>query len=149
MSALNEHQRRAVLFGFLDLHHRMAEMEALLHRADDPSPFSQTVSDLAPAEAEAVRVYFGRIRDAMLTFLRERGIPLEVRRASLRRHLQGGVQFLSVALAEFAPKRLAGYGAVAPDGAAEVAEVQQNLNQLIDGLSAYLRPRPKEDRPRR
>ena len=50
MSALNEHQRRAVLFGFLDLHHRMAEMEALLGRADDPSPFSQTAPDLAPGD---------------------------------------------------------------------------------------------------
>jgi len=139
MSALNEFQRRAVLMGFLDLHHRMSEMEALIARAGDPSPFSQTVPDLSPAEVEAVRGYFSRIRDTMLTFLRQQDIPVDVRRTSLRRTLLGSLQFLSVAAAELAPKRLAGYGPVSPSGAAQVTDVLRGLNQLIDELGARLR----------
>jgi hypothetical protein len=144
MSMLNEFQRRAVLMGFLDLHYRMAEMEALLARADDSSPFSQTVPDLSPAEAETVRGHFARVRDVMLAFLRAQGIPVEVHRTGLRRALLGGLQFLSVAAAELAPKRLAGYGPVSPDGAAQVAEVLRDLNQLIDKLGARLRQGPGE-----
>jgi hypothetical protein len=142
---MNESQKRSVLAGLLDLHRRMAEMEAML--VQDPSPFSSFVHDLSPTESRVVRDSFARIRTAILAGLREAGIPLEVRRTSVRWTLQCGMTFLSAALAEMAPNRLRGYGSLDAAGAAQVVKIQQDLQRLIDELGAYLRQEPGDDLP--
>ncbi len=147
--SLNESQKRAVLFGLLDLHRRMADLEALLAHGPDPSPFSQYVNDLSPTEAKVVRDYFGRLRSRMLICLEEAGIPLEVRRTSLRWGLQCGMSFLSIAVAEISPSRLRGYGPMNDAGAEAVVKIQQELDRLIDRAAAYLRQGLGRDLPRR
>jgi len=88
MTSLSDNHRRHLLNGFLAIHRRMAELEALVDQATKPSPFSQYFNDLSPTEGKVVRDDFARIRAAMLSHLREIGIPLEVRPASLRWALQ-------------------------------------------------------------
>jgi GTP-binding protein EngB required for normal cell division len=139
MISLNPSQKQSILFGFLDVHRRMAELEAAITQSGISSPFSQQVGDLSPTEVKVVQDYFTRIRTTMLSCLQEAGIPLEVRRTSLRWTLQVGMTFLHIAVAEMAPERLRGYGNLDAAEAEAVVKIQQDLYRLIDRLGAYLR----------
>jgi GTP-binding protein EngB required for normal cell division len=139
LPSLNDSQKRGILFSCLDLHRRMAEMEAYLVQGAEPTPFSQYVNDVSPTEAQVVRDYFARIRARMLTCLQEAGIPLELRRTSVRWALQCGMIFLHIAVAEMGPDRLRGYGPLVPGAAATVVQIQQDLDRLIERVGAYLR----------
>ncbi len=137
--ALNPAQQRSVLFALLDLHRRMADLEALLAQAQTPSPFSQFVNDLSPTEAQVTRDYFTRVRSRMQAWLEEAGLPLDIRRTGLRWGLQCGATAMHIAVAEAAPERLHGYGPLDDRSAATVAHLQQDLTRLIDRFEAYLR----------
>src|SRR5262249_5463321 len=106
---------------------------------DKPSPFSQYVNDLSPTENKVVQDYFARLRAAMLDCLAESDIPLEVRQTSARWALQCGMIFLDIAISEFSPDRLRGYGPVDPSAAAQVIKVQQTVQRLVERVAAYLR----------
>lgn len=81
----------------------------------------------------------------MLTCLEEAGIPLEVRRTSLRWALQCGTTFLNIAVAEMSPDRLCGYGPLDACGRERVLKIQQELTRLIDRVAVYLRQEPGHD----
>jgi GTP-binding protein EngB required for normal cell division len=149
MTSLNESQKRSILSSFLDIHRRMAEFEAMLAQGDRPSPFSQYVNDLSPTESKVVQDYFARLRAAMLDCLRESDIALEVGRTSARWALQCGMIFLDIAVSEFSPDRLRGYGPVDPSAAAEVVKVQQTVRRLVERVAAYLRQGAGQDLPQR
>ena len=55
---LNEAQRRALLCGFLDIHRRMADLEALLAAVQSPSAFSDCENDLTPTDAKVLERSF-------------------------------------------------------------------------------------------
>jgi GTP-binding protein EngB required for normal cell division len=139
MTSLNESQQRSILFSFLDIHRRMAEFEAMLAQGERPSPFSQYVNDLSPTERKVVQDYFARLRSAMLDCLRESDIPVEVRQTSVRWALQCGMIFLDIAISEFSPDRLRGYGPVEASAAAQVVKVQETVRRLVERVAAYLR----------
>lgn len=139
MISLNPSQKQSILFGVLDIHRRMVELETAITQSGIASTFSQRVPDLSPTEMKVVQDYFARIRTTMLSCLQEAGIPFEVRRTSLRWTLQVGMTFLHVAVAEMSPERLRGYGQLDPTGAQAVTKIQADLYRLIDRLDAYLR----------
>src|SRR5579883_1102225 len=139
MTSLNPSQKQSVLFGFLDVHRRMAELEAMIAQAGISSPFSQFVGDLSPTEIKVVLDYFARVRTTMLACLQEADIPLDVRRTSTRWSLQVGTTYLHIAVAEMAPERLRGYGPLDSADAKTIIKIQQDLYRLFDRLSAYLR----------
>jgi hypothetical protein len=138
-ATVNESHQRTVLFTFLDIHRRLAEMEAVLAEGDSLSPFSQYVNDLSPTERRVVGDYFNRLRETMLACLREADVPLEVRRTGLRWYLQCGMMFLNVAVAEMSPGRLRGYGELGPGDQERILDIQRKLDRLIDRVSVYLR----------
>jgi GTP-binding protein EngB required for normal cell division len=136
---MNDPHKRTILFGFLDIHRRLAEMEAMLAGSLVSSPFSQYVNDLSPTERRVIEDYFNRVRSVMLALLQEADIALEVRRTSLRWALQCGITSLSVAVAELGPERLRAYGPLDADSQALARKVQQELTRLIERIAAYLR----------
>lgn len=138
MGVLGEDLQRPIRFGFLDLHRRMAEMEALLIQSAAPTPFSQHVNDLAPTEVKVVQDYFARVRSTMLALLQELEMPLEVEKTSLRWALQVSMTALDLSLSEIEPKKLKGYGDVSPEAAAAAQKIQQELGRLFERLAAYL-----------
>ncbi len=139
MALLNDAQRRAIRCGFLDIHRRMVEIEALITPGERPSAFSEYVNDLSPTEAKVVQDYFARIRTAMLNHLRELAIPLEIRRTSLRWAIQCRIGSVSITVNELRPSRLRGYGAPAPEASDRCTKICQDLGRLVDHLTAYLR----------
>jgi GTP-binding protein EngB required for normal cell division len=139
MPIFNEAQTRAILCGFLDIHRRMAELEALLTPGATPTPFSEYVNDLSPTEAKVIKDYFARIRTAMLEHLRESEIPLDVRKTSLRWAIDIGIAFVDINVAELGPKKLRGYGALKEAACAQDTKFQQDLKRLVDQAAAYVR----------
>ncbi|MGO8745126.1 MAG: dynamin family protein [Thermoguttaceae bacterium] len=141
--------KQVLLSTFLHIQGRLTEMEALLAEGKRPSPLSQHVNDLSPTEAQVVEDYFARIRSTMVTCLEKHGIPVEVRRVGLRWSLQTSIAFLSVAVAEVGPERLRGYGGLDDAGRLEVLSIQQEMDRLLDRVSAYLSERLGHDLPER
>ncbi|MHB1423288.1 MAG: dynamin family protein, partial [Gemmataceae bacterium] len=139
MTALNDYQRHTLRSGLLDVHRRLAEMESMLAQSLIDSPFTQYVNDMSPTERQVIQSYFGRIREAIRTCLRESGIALESRRTSLRWALRGGLIFLESAVAEFAPARLHGYGELTVEGLAQAERIQNELRRPIERAMVYLR----------
>src|SRR5438552_4826377 len=84
MTGFNEAQQRALLSGCVDIHRRMAELEALIASSGGSSVFSEHLNDLSPAEIKIVLDSFAQMRGALETWLRDNGVPLAVRRTSLR-----------------------------------------------------------------
>jgi GTP-binding protein EngB required for normal cell division len=139
MAILNEAQSRSILSGFLDIHRRMSDLEALLQPGERPSAFSEYVNDIAPTEAKVLRDYFARIRTAMLGHLKELQIPVAIRPMSRRWAIQTGLQFLSIAVAELRPSKLRGYGELRREAPSLVTKICEDLDRPIDQVIAYLR----------
>ncbi len=139
MAILNEAQSRSILCGFLDIHRRMADLEALTPPVERPSAFSQYINDLSPTEAKVVQDYFARIRTAMLGHLQELDVPLDIRQMSVRWAIQVGLNFISVAAAELRPSKLRGYGELGQEARSRITKVCEDLDRLIDQVMAYLR----------
>jgi GTP-binding protein EngB required for normal cell division/molybdenum-dependent DNA-binding transcriptional regulator ModE len=146
---LNEHQKRAILYGCLDLHRRMADMEAILAQSSIASPFSKYVNDLSPTETKVIQDYFARLRATLLTWLREADIPLDIQQTSTRWAVQCGMMFLQVTVAEMGPDRLSGYGPLTEAGRDLALRMRQDLDRLIDRVGAYLRQDLGRDLPQR
>src|SRR5262249_28994076 len=135
---LNDSQQRSIVCGFLDIHRRMAEIEALLKQDDSESPFSEYVNDLTPDERKAVDNDFANLRDAMAASMQEAAIPPDVPRTSLRWKIQCTLTFLHIAVLEMSPERLQAYGHVDAVAESQVKNIQQKLNRLIQGIGSLL-----------
>jgi GTP-binding protein EngB required for normal cell division len=139
MTSLNESQTQSLLLGCLDIDRRMAEMAALVAQAQDPSPFSAYTNDLSPTEVKVVQDYLARVRETMLAWLKGQGIPVEVRRSSLRWTFQVHLTALQVVVAEMGPEKLRGYGPLDEAGRAAVVQLRQDLDRLFNRPGTYLR----------
>ena len=146
---LNPLHKNALLSTFLHIESRLNEMEPMLAQSKRPSPLDQRVHDLSPTEAKVVEDYFARIRSTMVTCLEKHGIPIEVHRVGLRWSLQTSLITLSIAVAEVSPDRLRGYGELDDAGRKEVLSIQQELDRLLDRVSAYLSDRLGHNLPER
>ena len=139
MPVFNVAQTRAILSGFLDIHRRMAELEALLSPGAKPTPFAGYVNDLSPTEAKVIQDYFERIRTAMLSDLRESEITLDVRTTSVRWAIDVGISFIGINVAELGPKKLRGYGNLGEKAFAQATKFQEDLERLVDQAATYIR----------
>ena len=67
MTGFNEAQQRALLSGCVDIHRRMAELEALIASSGGSSVFSEHLNDLSPGEIKIVLDSFAQMRGALET----------------------------------------------------------------------------------
>jgi hypothetical protein len=141
---------RHILHGFLAIHRRLEELEALMSQPACSSPFCQHANDLAPQDAEALHRQFEHIRAVMLEHLNDHGIPIEVRRTSVRWALQTSLMQLQLEIEELGPERLRRYGPLGPAGQTEALRIQSNLRELLDRSPAFLADgvHPGSDEPR-
>jgi GTP-binding protein EngB required for normal cell division len=139
MADLNPAQRRAILCGFLDIHRRMAEIEALVLTSGRPSAFAEYVNDLSPTESKIIQDYFARIRTAMQTHLRKLGVPVDIWPTSLRWAVHCRIVGVDNTVDELRPSKLRGFGAVAEKTVTECTEIREDLGRLVNQVAAYLR----------
>jgi hypothetical protein len=136
---LNSSQQRSIVCGFLDIHRRMGEIEALMKQDHAESPFSEYADDLTLPERRTVEEHFAKLRATMLHCMQDAAIPPDVPRTSLRWKIQCTLTFLHIAVLEMSPERLRAYGPVDPAAENQIKQIQQDLNRLIQGIGAALR----------
>ena len=138
MKPLKELHQQVILSGFVSVHERLAEMEAFLAEGANPTPFSRYFNDLSPTELKVVRDYFARLRAIMESWLKEAGIPIDVRRSGLRWVLQCGLNFVDITVAEIGPNKLVGYGKLDEADRAEIVKMQADLERVLSRVGNYL-----------
>ncbi len=139
MTTLNPSQQRSIAACCVELHRRIADMEASLDPSTVTTAFSQYVNDLSPTEVEVLKGYFARLRSTMLACLEENQISLVSRHTSLRWALQCGCMYFDVVLGDLTPKRMAGYGKLDFSGKAVVEKFHDDMSQLVHLMSASLK----------
>lgn len=140
-SGLSDLHKRSLAFSCLNLHERLADIEAQLLQAEEASPFSRLVPDLTPVERRVVSDGFGQIRALMLSLLKSNDIPLEVDRISLRWAALTALLHVQVALADMRPEQLRGYGEITPEGGTIAYEFEQELSRAVNQVVHYLQQR--------
>jgi len=138
MTTFSDNHQRVLATGIHDIHHRLERMEALFDRAPHNSRFGRVRRDLSPGEVSEVRSYFRELRETMRDCLARNEVPLSAPEMSLRRTLQTRTAFLQVALTELSPDRLLRYGPLQEDARAELLLIQQQLEEIVDRLGAFL-----------
>jgi hypothetical protein len=132
---LSDSHKRAIYFAFLDIHRRMAEVEAMMARRQT-SRFDTHRNDLSPEEVEKARAGFARLREAMQECLADSEISLDSQPTSVRWALQCCMSSIAIAISEINPARLKAYGPL--DSAAEgrIKEIQESLRRVQAELKA-------------
>jgi hypothetical protein len=133
---LSDSHKRAIFFAFLDIHRRMAEVEAMMVR-HQTSRFDSHINDLSPEEVDRAHNGFARLREVMQDCLRDSQISMSSQPASVHWALQCCMSSISIAISEINPNRLKAYGPL--DSAAEmrIQQIQESLGRVQAELKAF------------
>lgn len=138
MSRLSPAQRHSVLVSVRHLDDLLVEAVRILRESRDGAPFARHLPDSTPLQVRALEGSVGGFREALLRVLDKFGIERPVPRTSALHAARIHVRFAEVALDDLLPPRLRGYGAVAPEAAAELEGVVAELRVLLRRMSELL-----------
>jgi hypothetical protein len=133
---LSDSHQRAIFFAFLDIHRRMAEVEAMMAR-HQTLPFDKYVNDLSPEEMERARDKFARLREVMQDCLRDSEISIESDTASVSWALQCCMSSIAIAISEINSARLKAYGPLDSLAEARIRQIQESLRGAQTELKAF------------
>lgn len=136
-SELNEHQQRRLVVTCQYVDRLLADLERSLTEAQSTSPFGRYANDLAPAEQRLVHDYLARLRTQLLRILEGQGLS-PTPRIGLRWAILTHLAYVDVAVEELKPHYMRGYGTVAPEAAAALNGIVEELHATIGQLSQYL-----------
>jgi hypothetical protein len=132
---LSDSHKRAIFFAFLDIHRRIAEVEAMMAR-QETLPFDKHVNDLSREEMEHARQSFARLREVMQGCLRESQISIESDPTSVRWALQCCMSSIAIAISEINPARLKAYGPLDASAELRIQEIQESLRRILAEVNA-------------
>jgi hypothetical protein len=136
---LSESHQRAVFFAFLDIHRRMAEVEAMMAR-HQTSRFDAHVNDLSPEEVQRAHESFARLREVMQDCLRDSQISMESKPTSVGWALQCCMSSIAIAVSEINPARLKAYGPLDSAAAVKIQEIHESLRRVLAEIKASNAP---------
>lgn len=137
-SALNESQRHRLIVTCQYVDRLLADLERSFTETQSASPFGRYANDLAPAEQCLVHDYLVRLRTQLLRILEGQGLSPTPRRIGLRHSILTHLAYVDVAVEELKPHYMRGYGTVAPEAAAALNGIVEELHAAIGQLSQYL-----------
>jgi hypothetical protein len=136
-SDLNQHHRRRLLVSCQYVDSLLSNMESVMAGAS-LSPFPRYIADLSPEEIDFVRERIATLRAQMVSFLRQRKIPLPDPTISAHHSILTSLGYIDIALEELKPRYLGGYGQVpqniVPALASEVEQLQAIVKQAVATL---------------
>lgn len=144
-TALNASQQHRLVVTCQYVDRLLGDLEAAFAEAQSGSPFARYVDDLVPAERRLVRDYAARLRAQLLRILDGQGLSPAPRRTGLRWALLTHLACVDVAVEELKPHYMRGYGAVAPEAAAALDGIVEELHATIGQLSRLLSTDRRED----
>ncbi|HZT32535.1 MAG TPA: dynamin family protein [Bryobacteraceae bacterium] len=135
---LNPFQRGHLLTSCQYADKLLSEIEAVLSASQTKSPFPQFKSDISPAQAKVVQDYIARMRAQIVRILESQGIPIPAPKFGSVHSIRVTLGFVDIAFDEVRPKRMAGYGKVAPNAATELSGLVDEMQGIASRLDAYL-----------
>lgn len=137
-SALNESQQGRLIVTCQYVDRLLGDLERAFIEAQSNSPFGRYANDLAPAEQRLVHDYIARLRTQLVRMLDGQGLSPAPRRIGLRHSLLTHLTFVDVSVEELKPRYMTGYGAVAPEAAAALNGIVEELHGTIGQLTRSL-----------
>ena len=144
-TALNESQQHRLVGTCQYVNQLLADLEHAFAEAQSSSPFGRYVNDLAPAEQRLVQDYIARIRTQLVRVLAGQNLVPAPHRTGVRWSILTRLAFVDVAVEELKPHYMRGYGAVAPEAAAALNGIVEELHGTIAQLTRYLAVDRTED----
>lgn len=144
-TALNEHQQRRLIVTGQYVDRLLADLERSFIEAQSNSPFGRYANDLAPTERRLVHDYIARLRTQLLRMLDGQGLSPAPRRIALRHSILTHLAYVDVSVEELKPHYMRGYGEVAPEAAAALNGIVEELHGTITQLTRYLSVDRTED----
>jgi hypothetical protein len=126
---LNENQVRHVLAVLSRVDSLLGSVEQLASARS--SPFDRALRDLATDETSLMLNFVLEMRSRMIKALNALGIPAPERDQSARWAIQATLSLADVALTDMAGRGLEGYGQLNSFAADEVAQISEELRELI------------------
>jgi GTP-binding protein EngB required for normal cell division len=135
---LNPSQRRHLLTSCQYADKLLSEVEAVLVASQSKSPFPKFKPDILPAQAKVVQDYISRMRAQLVRILDSQGVPIPSPHIGSVHSIRVTLGFVDIAFDECRPKRMAGYGEVAPTAATELSGLVDEMQGIISRLDSYL-----------
>jgi hypothetical protein len=135
---LNPSQRRHLLTSCQYADKLLSEVEAVLVASRSKSPFPKFKPDILPAQAKVVQDYISRMRAQLVRILDSQGVPIPSPHIGSVHSIRVTLGFVDIAFDECRPKRMAGYGEVAPTAATELSGLVDEMQGIISRLDSYL-----------
>jgi GTP-binding protein EngB required for normal cell division len=136
--SLNASQQHRLIVTCQYVDRLLGDLERVFIEADANSPFGRYTSDLAPAEKRLVHDYIARLRTQLARMLDTQGLSPTPQRVGLRHSLLTLLTFVDIAVEELKPHYMRGYGAVAPEAAAALNGIAEELHGTIGQLTRAL-----------
>jgi GTP-binding protein EngB required for normal cell division len=135
---LNPSQRRHLLTSCQYADKLLSEIEATLVASQSKSPFPKFKPDVSPAQAKVVQDYISRMRAQLVRILDSHGVPIPSPHIGSVHSIRVTLGFVDIAFDECRPKRMAGYGEVAPTASTELSGLVDEMQGIISRLESYL-----------
>jgi len=135
---LNPSQRRHLLTSCQYADKLLADIESILAAAQSKSPFQKFKPDLSPVQAKVVQDYVARVRSQLVRILDSQGVPLPEPILGSLHSIRVTLGFVEIAFDECRPKRMTGYGEIAPDVGTAVSGLVDEIQGIVARLDRYL-----------
>jgi len=135
---LNASQRRHLLTSCQYADKLLAEIEAVLASSQSKSPFPKFRPDVSPTQAKVIQDYLARIRSQLVRILDGQGVAIPEPMFGSLHSIRVTLGFVDIAFDECRPKRMAGYGELAPGAGTAISGLVDEMQGIVSRLETYL-----------
>ena len=136
---LNHSQQRRLTVTCEYIDKMLSDMENVLHSAASQSPFPRYAVDLSPARARVIEDHIRRLRSQLLRVLAWQHMKPRLPDIPATRGRATQLAFIDIAIEEFKPSYMNGYGSVPEDAVAELNGVVYELRSLVESMERFVR----------
>ncbi|MGA2445272.1 MAG: dynamin family protein [Opitutaceae bacterium] len=135
---LNDNHRRTLLAGVKYIDRLLAEALAELSPAGEDAIFAPTLPDATPVQRKVIADQAARLRRGLRAALDACAIPVSPPEIGALWNLRCTLVSIDIALEDFGPDHLRGYGAIDDATAARTTELRAQIRTVLTELLAYL-----------
>ena len=136
--ALNPAQRAHLLTSCQYADKLLTDIETILAASQSKSPFPKFKPDLSPAQGRVVLDYLARMRSQMVRILDNRSVAIPEPMLGSLHSIRVTLGFVDIAFDECRPKKMHGYGQLAPEAAMAISGLVDEMQGIVSRLDAYL-----------
>ena len=138
ISSLSDSQQRTLRNACKHMDGLLKDIEAALDPTRANSVFPKYINDIAPIQQKTIKEFLARFRAQLLCVLVGQTIELEEPRIKASHAVHISLTFIEIAIEELSPSRMRGYGPVSAAGAADLNNIMQDLQSIVQELHVYV-----------